>query len=208
MVLVQKWPFFQLSFLGNIGQENVCYDILERKNAFLGYKNKKSKKSQNRHFSKGFSLLLWSKIGHFSVFLFQAIQARNMCFTIFQNEKNASLGYKSKKLKKTKNCDFSKGVRPWSRSKISHFSVFLFQAIQARKMYFMMFQKEKTPFQAIKARSSKSQKIAIFRRGLGHGFGLKMGFFPSFYFRQYRPRKCVLGYCRRIKRLSIKTRSN
>ena len=34
-------------FLGNIGQENVFYDILERKNAFLGYKNKKSKKSKN-----------------------------------------------------------------------------------------------------------------------------------------------------------------
>ena len=32
MVLVQKWPFFQLFFLGNIGQENVFYDILERKN--------------------------------------------------------------------------------------------------------------------------------------------------------------------------------
>ena len=27
-------------FLGNIGKENVFYDILERKNAFLGYKNK------------------------------------------------------------------------------------------------------------------------------------------------------------------------
>ena len=38
MVLVQKWPFFQLSFLGNIGQENVFYDILERENDFLGYK--------------------------------------------------------------------------------------------------------------------------------------------------------------------------
>ena len=34
MVLVKKWPFFQLFFLGNIGQENVFYDILERKNAF------------------------------------------------------------------------------------------------------------------------------------------------------------------------------
>ena len=34
-------------FLGNIGQENVFYDILERKNAFLGYKNKKFKKSKN-----------------------------------------------------------------------------------------------------------------------------------------------------------------
>ena len=28
-------------FLSNIGLENVYYDILERKNAFIGYKNKK-----------------------------------------------------------------------------------------------------------------------------------------------------------------------
>ena len=41
MVLVQKWPFFQLFFLGNINQENVFYDILEGKKAFLGYKKKK-----------------------------------------------------------------------------------------------------------------------------------------------------------------------
>ena len=27
--LVQKWPFFQHFFLGNIGQENVFYDILQ-----------------------------------------------------------------------------------------------------------------------------------------------------------------------------------
>ena len=48
MVLVQKWPFFQpFFFLGNIGEENVFYDILERKNAFLGYKNNKSKKSKS-----------------------------------------------------------------------------------------------------------------------------------------------------------------
>ena len=53
MVLVQKWPFFQLFFSGNIGQENVFYHILERKNAFLSYKNKKFKKSKNWHFSKG-----------------------------------------------------------------------------------------------------------------------------------------------------------
>ena len=45
MVLVQKWPFSQLYFLGNIGKENVFYDILERKKTFLGYKNKKFKKS-------------------------------------------------------------------------------------------------------------------------------------------------------------------
>ena len=38
---------FPTFFLGNIGQENVFYDILERKNAFLGYKNKKFKKCKN-----------------------------------------------------------------------------------------------------------------------------------------------------------------
>ena len=47
MVLVQKWSFFQLFFLGNIGQENVFYDILELKNGFLSYITKKFKKLQN-----------------------------------------------------------------------------------------------------------------------------------------------------------------
>ena len=41
---------FRTFFLGNIGQENVFFDILERKNAFLGYKEKKSKKSKNWRF--------------------------------------------------------------------------------------------------------------------------------------------------------------
>ena len=50
MVLVQKWPFFQLFFLGNIGQENVFYDILERKNAFLGYKNQEVEKVEKLKF--------------------------------------------------------------------------------------------------------------------------------------------------------------
>ena len=59
MVLVQNGHFSNFFFLGKIGQENVFYDILERKNAFLSYKNKKFKKSktffQRTHFSKGVS---------------------------------------------------------------------------------------------------------------------------------------------------------
>ena len=38
---------FSNFFLGNIGQENVFYDIVQRENAFLGYKNIKFKKSKN-----------------------------------------------------------------------------------------------------------------------------------------------------------------
>ena len=36
-----KMAIFPTFFLGNIGQENVFYDIVERRNAFLGDKNKK-----------------------------------------------------------------------------------------------------------------------------------------------------------------------
>ena len=55
MVLVQKWPFFQLFFLGNVGQNNVFYEILERKNAFLRYKHKKFKRRKIKIFWKGLS---------------------------------------------------------------------------------------------------------------------------------------------------------
>ena len=44
---------FPTFFLANIGQENVFYDSLEKKHAFLGYKNRKIKRSKNWHFSKG-----------------------------------------------------------------------------------------------------------------------------------------------------------
>ena len=40
----QKFDIFpSFFFVGNIGQENVFYDILEQKNVFLAYKKKKFK---------------------------------------------------------------------------------------------------------------------------------------------------------------------
>ena len=91
MVLVQKWPFFQLFFLGNIGQENVFYDILERKNAFLSCKNKKLKKSKNRHFSKGVNPWFWSKNGHFSnCFFLGNIGQENVFYDILERKKRIS----------------------------------------------------------------------------------------------------------------------
>ena len=70
-------------FSGNIGQENVFYNILERKNAFLGYKNKTFKKSKNWHFSKWVNPCFWPKNGHFGNLFYQVIQAMKMSFTIF-----------------------------------------------------------------------------------------------------------------------------
>ena len=59
------------------------YDILERKNVFVGYKNKKFNKSKNRHFSKGVSPLVWSKIVQFLTFFYREYLGRKMCFMIF-----------------------------------------------------------------------------------------------------------------------------
>ena len=48
-----KMAIFPTFFLSNIAQENVFYDILERKIAFLGSKNKKFKNSKNLNFFQG-----------------------------------------------------------------------------------------------------------------------------------------------------------
>ena len=100
MLLVQKWPFFQLFILGNIGQESVFYNIVERKNAFLAYKNKKFKKSKIDKFLEVIPWF-WSKNGHFSNFFFLGnIGLVNVFYDVLERE-NAFLGYKNKKFKKS-----------------------------------------------------------------------------------------------------------
>ena len=121
MVLVQKLPFFQPSFLGNIGKENVFYYNLERKNAFLAYKNKKFKQSKNWNFSKALNPWFWSKNGHYCNFFFLGNIGQENVFYDILKRKNAFLGYKNKKFKKSKNWHFSKGVNPWFWFKSGHF---------------------------------------------------------------------------------------
>ena len=125
---------FPSFFLGHIGDKNVFYDILERKSAFQGYKNKKSKKSENLHFAKGVNPWFWSKnghafsfflcnigqkivvydilerreafLGHFcDIFLLGNIGQKNV-FSHILEWKNAFLGYKYKKSKKMEKLTF------------------------------------------------------------------------------------------------------
>ena len=126
MVLVKNGHFSNLFFLGNIGREKVFYDIVERKNAFLRYKNKKLKKAKTWHFSKGVNPWFWYKNGHFSnLFFLGNIGQQNVFYDILERG-NAILGYKNKKFKKSKNWHFSKGLNPWFWSKNGHFSNLLF----------------------------------------------------------------------------------
>ena len=83
MVLVQKWPFLHLIFLSNLDQENFFYDILERKNAFLRYKNKKSKEPKNWYFSKGVNGPCTVRPTLFLNFLFHVEQTERYEIEIF-----------------------------------------------------------------------------------------------------------------------------
>ena len=87
---------------GNKGQKNVFYDILKRKIAFLGYKNKKFKKSENLHFSKGVNPWFSSKNSHFLTFFLSNIGQENVFYDIVERKK-AFRGYKNKNFKKSKN---------------------------------------------------------------------------------------------------------
>ena len=108
-----------------MGQENVFYDILERKNACLGYKNKKETKSKSWDFSKEVNPWFWSKNGHFSMCFFSSLGQEDVFYNILER-KNAFLGYKNK-VTKSKNWDFSKGVSPWFWSQIGQFFILFFR---------------------------------------------------------------------------------
>ena len=133
-----------------------------------------------------------------------------MSFTIFWNEKTPFQTIKTRSLKNRKIDIFSKGLTHGFCLKMALFSTFIFYVIQARKMSFAIFQNNKTPFQAIKTRSSKNRKIDIFPNRLTHGFGLKMALFPIFFFRQYWLGQCLLRYStsKKTPLQPIKTKSS
>ena len=148
-------------------------------------------------------MVLDQKWPQFKLFFFRQYRPEKMSFTIFQIEKTPFQAIKRKSLKSPKIDIFAKGLTNGFGPKMAVFPTFFFQAIQAKKMSFTIFQNEKTPFQGIKTTSSKSPKLDIFPKGLlTHGFRGKMAIFPTSFFRQYRPRACLLRYFRTKKRLS------
>ena len=85
-----KMPSFPTFFLGNIGQENVFYDILEPKNNFLGYKNTKFKRSKIDIFPKGLTHGFGAKMAIFPTFFLGNIGQENVFYDILEPKKHRS----------------------------------------------------------------------------------------------------------------------
>ena len=118
VVQVQNWPYFQHIFLGDKGQENVLYDILERKNNFLGYKNNRFYKAKNGHFSKGVSPWFWLKNGHYpNFFVFRQYKPAKCVLSYSRTKKRLSWlktqeVYKIKKLRFFQRGQLVRGLGP------------------------------------------------------------------------------------------------
>ena len=126
MVLLQNWQFFHLFFFCNIGQENVFYDILERKNAFLGYKTRSSKSRKIDIFPKGFVHGFGPKLAIFASFFLGKISQENVFYNILER-KNAFLGYKTRSSKSRKIDIFPKGLFYGFGPKLAIFPPFFFR---------------------------------------------------------------------------------
>ena len=160
MVLVKKWPFFHVFSLGNIGQENVFCDILERKNAFLAYNKKKIKKSKNWDFS----IVLVKKWPFFHVFFYGNISQENVFCDILER-KNAFLAYNKKKIKKSKNWDFSIVlVKKWP-----FFHVFFYGNISQENVFCDILERKNT-FLAYKNKKFKKSKNWNFSKAVNPWF--------------------------------------
>ena len=182
MVLVEKWPFFQLFFKGNVSQENVFYDIVKRKNAFVGYKMSKFKNSKNWHFSKGVNPWFWPKNDHFSNLFFLGNMGKENVFYDILKRKNDFLGYKNRKVKTSKNWHVSKGVNPWFWSKNGHFSNLFFLNNIGKENVFYDILEPKNAILGYKNKKLKKSKNWHFSKGVNPWFWSKNDHFSNLFF--------------------------
>ena len=134
------------------------YNILVRKNASLGFKNKRFQKSKNSHFSKGVKPWFWSKNGYFSNFFFKVIQARKMYFAILQNEKMPFQAIKMRSSKSRKLKFFSNGITPGFGPKMAIFPTFFFLGNIGQENVFLDILERKNAFVGYKKKKMKKSK--------------------------------------------------
>ena len=172
---------FQL-FFQTIEARKISFTIFQSEiTPFQPIKSRCSKSRKIDIFPKGLTHGFFPKMASFPAFFFQAIQARKMSFTIFQSDKTPFQAIKTRSCKSRKIDIFSKGLTHRFGLNIVIFPTFFFQAIKAMKISFTIFQSDKTPFQPIKTRISKSRNIDVFPKRLTHAFGIKMAIFPTFF---------------------------
>ena len=202
MVLVQTWPIFQLFFFQAIQASKMSVTIFQsEKTPFQAIKTRSSKNRKLDIFFKKVNPWFWSKNGHFSNFSFRQYRLEK-CFLRYCRAKNRLSRLQKQEVKKVEKFTcFQRGqpmvlVQKW----LFFQKIFLGNIGQENVCQDIL--ERKNAFLVYKYKKFKEWKIDIFIKGLTQAFGLKIAIFETFFFRQYRPGKCLLRYPRAKKRLS------
>ena len=159
----------------------MSFTIFQNEKAhFQTIKTRSSKGQKIDVLPKGLSHGFGPKMAIFPTYFFWQYRPGKCLLRYSRTKKTAFWGIKSRSSKSRKIDIFPKRLTHGFGPKMAIFPIFFYQAIYAGKTSFMIFQNEKTPFQAIKTRSPKSPKIDIFPKGLTYGFGPKMAISPTF----------------------------
>ena len=162
-----EMAIFSTSFFQPIQSRKMCFTIFQNEKTPFQAIKKKFKNSKNCHYSKGVNPWFLYKNGHLSNFflLGNIGQEKVFVFDILER-KNAILGYKKRSSNTRKIAIILKELTHGFGTKIAVFPTSFCQAISARKRsLFSIFQNEKTPFQAIKKKVQKVEKLPFFQRG-------------------------------------------
>ena len=133
---------FRSFFLGYIGQKNVFYEILERKNDFL--------------FPKGLTHGFGPKMAIFQTFFLRQYKPGKFLFSILE-QKNAFLGYKSRSSNSRKIDIFLKELTHGFGPKMAIYPTFLFRQYRLEK-YLLRYSRTKNDFLGYKNKKFKKSK--------------------------------------------------
>ena len=127
MVLVQKWPFWQPFYLGNIRQENVFYNILERENALIGYKKKEIQNVEKLTFvPKRLTHRFGPKMAILATFYFMQYRPGKCLLRYSTTKKRLFQAIKTRNSKSRKIDNFPKGLTHGFGPKTAILATFLF----------------------------------------------------------------------------------
>ena len=147
-------PIFPTFFFLAIQAWTISFTIFDTdKTPFQAIKTRRSKCRKIDIFSKGLTHGFGPNMASFPIFFLGNIGPEKCLLRYSRTKKTPFQAIKTKNSKSRKIHIFSKGLTHGFGPNIVIFPTFLFQAIQARKMSFTIFQRIKRSFQAIKTRS-------------------------------------------------------
>ena len=107
MVLVKKCQFLHSFIVGQMSQENVFHDILETKNAFLGYETRSLKNRKMGVFPKGLVHGFRLKVSIFPSFCFRQ-KRPGKCVSRYSRKKKHLSTIKKQEVQEVENFQFFK----------------------------------------------------------------------------------------------------